>query len=150
MLCVENCIHCRALSDSCAPQWGWDSGKDPASILGNMGFASAQHLLPIFAADGGSSTSGFRPPGCSLLLPSPHQREPIHPVLLGDSDTSTFPWEEHVRLKSGGCSATAAIAWQPLPGRPSSALRLREQLHRGQDGPKCPWSVLCPKSPWSL
>lgn len=53
MLCVENCIHCRALSDSCAPQWGWDSGKDPASVLGNMGFASAQHLLPILAADWG-------------------------------------------------------------------------------------------------
>lgn len=71
----------------CSPA-GWDSGKDPASSLGSLGFTPAQHLLPIFTADWGQLHCRVHTCGLLPLLALSHRREPIHPVLPGDSDTS--------------------------------------------------------------
>lgn len=143
---MENCIHCRALPENCAPQWDRILGRTPA-VWG----AWASLLHNIFTADWGSSTAGFRPPGCSLFFLSPLNRSPSILFSLGtlprahSLGESAFDWSRadaapQQRSHGNHCQGDRAL----LCGSVSNFTEARMV-------PNLPSLCFsCPKSPCSL
>lgn len=151
MLCVENCIHCRVLSDNCAPQWDGTLGRT-CQQFGEHGLhscaTSASHIhcrlgaAPLLGSDLQVSPSPSPLPikGSPSILSSLGTLRQVHSL-----GKSTFDWSRadaapQRRLHGNHCQGDRALLCSSV-----------SNFTEARMVPKLPGlCFVCPKSPCSL